>query len=69
MSDITSSSVLSAANGQESLSVLSLKMQSQAEQQMAGVVAQAVQPQPASSQQQPALQTSGPRGTQVNLLV
>lgn len=69
MSDYSSSSVLSAAAGQQDVAIQSLKSQFQAERQAAGLAAQAVQqPQP-SGQQQPALNKNGPKGTQVNILV
>jgi hypothetical protein len=72
MSDYSSASVLSSAGGQQDATIQSMKMQFQAEQQVAGIAAQAAnQPQPQASNQpqQPALKSSGPKGTQVNMLV
>lgn len=71
MSDYSTSSVLSQANGQQNVSLQSLKMQFQAESQMAGVVAQSAQQAQSSGQQQEqaSLKTSGPKGTQVNMVV
>lgn len=71
MSDYSSSSILSSANGQQDVTLQSLKMQFQAESQVAGMVAQSANQLQANQQQteQPALKTSGPKGTQVNMVV
>ena len=70
MSDYSSASNLSSAGGQQDAAIQSIKRQFQAEQQVAGIVAQSASQAQASSQpQQPALNSSGLKGTQVNLLV
>lgn len=71
MSDVSSASTLNSAVGQQDITLQSLRMQFQSEQMVANLAAQAVQPpQPANQpNQQPALNSSGPKGTQVNLTV
>ncbi|MBI5121264.1 MAG: hypothetical protein HZA67_09675 [Rhodospirillales bacterium] len=71
MSDVSSASTLNSAMGQQDIALQNLRMQFQSEQMVANLASQAVQPaQPAqTSNQQPALNSSGPKGTQVNLTV
>jgi hypothetical protein len=74
MSDYSSASILSSAGGQQDATIQTMKMQFQAEQQVAGIAAQSAnqtqnQNQTTSAPSQPALKTSGPKGTQVNMVV
>lgn len=68
MSDVSNASNLNSAVGQQDIALQNLRMQFQSEQMVANLASQAVQP-PQPANQQPALNSSGPKGTQVNLTV
>ncbi|MBF0270049.1 MAG: hypothetical protein HQL44_15810 [Alphaproteobacteria bacterium] len=69
MSDlVTAAASMASANGQDHITLMGLKMQKQAEQLVVSLIDQGTA-QVKALNQQPALSSSGPKGTQVNLSV